>query len=184
MQVYRVRTAFTGAGIVGPAVSTAYFDAAAGSAANAVTAWALLWANLSGSMSTALSFSTGGVVDSLDVATGNLMSTTFVAPTVAAGAATGDQAPIATQARIDWATGTIAFGRRLVGRTFVPAITESDGAGGPGASLVAAVAVASAAVIAAANSDLVIWSRTHNYAQPAISGTCWSKYAVLRSRRD
>ena len=99
------------------------------------------------------------------------------------GTQAGQLLPLQTQGLIRWRTGIFVGAREITGRTFIPGATVAQ-------STVLGVPIA--AYITAMNSmsnalqvdGLHIASRTHNLFYEVSSGTPWSKFAVLRSRRD
>lgn len=120
----------------------------------------------------------------VDVGTGNV---TGVFP-VTAAAQQGDSAdaavPNAAMALIRWRTGVFSSGRELRGRTFIPGLTDTsvDATGNVSAATVTAINAAAATLIS--SSDFAIWSPTNSSAATVTSGTTWTEFAVLRSRRD
>ena len=90
--------------------------------------------------------------------------------------------------RVDWATGVIAGGRRLAGRTYIvpSAANVFDASGNITSSAISYVQTAAAALITAASTHgvLGVWSRKNGTTAPVTSGRVAPKGAVLRSRRD
>lgn len=140
-------------------------------------------------------------VDLITAATGSLVGQLTVTVATTTGVVSGsDFLPPATQALIRWNTADFVNGRRVRGRTFIPALLESaNGADGrPAGQLVTTnVPNALAALLAAGASSFVTWSRpfagrTLPTPIPARSGTTHlvttgtlqPQFAVLRSRRD
>lgn len=97
-------------------------------------------------------------------------------------------------ARVDWATGVIRGGRRVVGRTFLVPVHSGvmDSDGNVNAAFVSAVGVAGDALISALDASgfpLVVWSRPSEDLpvgdlSPVIAPNPSSKPAILRGRRD
>jgi len=183
--VYRVRTSITG-GQGGPYLSTLYFNVVGGlTAANANAAVGAFWLAVKGRVATGITMSTEAEVATIDIATGQVTGITAVTPVVNVGTAAGDTCPPATQGLLRWRTGTYIGGREIRGRTFLPGVTETDNVNGvPSASYISTVNAAAAAMIADANSDFMVYSRKNFDAAPGLSGSVWSQWAVLRSRRD
>jgi hypothetical protein len=124
-------------------------------------------------------------VDEIESTTGALAGVETTVPVTGTGSSVGDALPAASQALVRWRTGQITAGRELRGRTFIPALVEASNDNG---QLLAAsrtmINTAAAALIADVNSGLVIYSRTHNAFHIVQTGTAWTDFAVMRSRRD
>lgn len=91
--------------------------------------------------------------------------------------------------RIDWATGVIAGGRRLTGRTYIVPIVaaEFDNSGLLTSACIADLQAAANTLISdltAAGIVLRIWSRKNAVSAVVISASVPPKGAILRSRRD
>jgi hypothetical protein len=98
--------------------------------------------------------------------------------------------------KITWGTGQIRNGRRVRGTTFVvPAASNCYASNGMISSAVVAVMNTSAAnllaALSAAGTSMAVWSRPIELPQPrlgtvtsVIGGSCSTKTAVLRGRRD
>jgi len=183
--VYRVRTQITG-GPGGPYLSTLYFNVVGGlTAANANAATGAFWTALKARMTTAMSYATEAEVAEVDIATGQVTGIVAVTPQTGTGTLAGDMLPSSTQGLIRWRTGTFVNGREVRGRTFIPGPVEVDSAVGvPVAGYLSIVNAAASALIADVNSDLMVYSKRNRDAVPALSGSCWSQWAVLRSRRS
>jgi len=182
--VYRIRTTFTG-GPGGPYLSTFYFNVVGGlTAANANAATGTFWNAIKAHIHPSISFATEAEVAEVDIATGQVTGIVAVTPVTGTGTGSGELLPSATQGLLRWRTGTFVAGREVRGRTFIPGGLESEsGSGVPAAGYITAINTAAAALIADANSDLMVYSKKNRDAVPALSGSTWSQWAVLRSRR-
>lgn len=182
--MYRVRTVFTG--IQGsPWLSTMYFDSlGAGTAQQAVSAVGTFWGALDNFMGAGVAWATEADVADINSTTGQPEDVTSTTPSTGAGSGGADLLPAATQGLIQWRTGVFANGREVRGRTFIPGLMETASTGGPSGTFASAAPTAAAALIADANSTLIIWSRANSSFAPVTSGTLWTSFAVLRSRRD
>jgi hypothetical protein len=196
----RVRTVFTGpAGT--PWLSTMYFSSGGlqSDADAAVVSVGAFWNAVDAGMSSTVSWSTEPDVADIDLATGELETSWSTTPQTGSGASAGDMLPTLAQALVRWRTPGVVNGRRVRGRTFVPGVTEAFAAAGrPIAAYLTTLNTAAAALIADANSQFVIWSRpfesdpddpddppTRAGTQHVVSsGTAWSEFASMRSRRD
>jgi hypothetical protein len=146
-----------------------------------------------------MTLQTSGEIDICDVATGDILSTTSVAPQSMAGSGTDSYGPLATGVAVTWRTAGVVAGKHVRGRTFyVPlhsSVAEADGS--PSAAALALFATAAANLIAEpTNTQFVVWARpkkstvepgeflrfgsTHIVTGATIKDT----FAILRSRRD
>lgn len=94
----------------------------------------------------------------------------------------------AVGARVDWGTGTIVAGRRLVGRTYLVPMAASlfDSTGVITAASITTILNAANALITATglNRPLRVWSRTHQTSSVVTNAAVPPSGAVLRGRRD
>jgi hypothetical protein len=122
----------------------------------------------------------------IESTTGELIDTETVDLGVIAGTDTNPMLPRATQGLVRWGTDTVLAGRRLRGRTFLPAFTENSNSddGAPDSSVVSGMNGGISAFIGGMNGELVIYSRTHLSGGAITQGRFWTEWASLRSRRD
>jgi len=183
--VFRVRTIFTGpAGA--PWLNTLYFDEAGGSAQQAATAAGTYWGAVDALMSTAVSWSTEADVVQVNADTGAATGVVSTTPVTGAGADGFEMLPRASQVLVRLLTGVYNDGRQIRGRIFVPGLTRSSLTTGGivnGASGVT-IGNAAAALVADANSALLVWSRSALQDHPVVATSVWAQFASLRSRRD
>jgi hypothetical protein len=198
MTMYRVRNVFSG--LQGaPYLATHYLDAAGGTAQQAVDAVGTFWTAIDANLDSELTWRTEGVVDSINEANGDLVSSTATTSATGTGGTVGPVLPFASQGLIRWTTAGIVAGRRVKGRTFVPGVTELGVDNGVMlASVISQFNVQAAAYIGDLTSVPVVWARPFagnplaDPPQPARAGTMhpitgadtWNQLAVLRSRRD
>lgn len=198
MTMYRVRVVFSG--LQGaPYLATHYFDVAGGTAAQAVGDVAGFWTGVDAGLDSELTWATEASVDSINEATGALVTSTSVTPLTGTGGTVGPVLPFAAQGLARWRTNGIVAGRRVRGRTFIPGITELGVDNGVLlASTISNINTQGQAMIDSLNSIAVVWSRpvaANPTATPPVvarSGTMhpvvgvdtWNQLAVLRSRRD
>lgn len=182
--MYRVRTVFQG--VTGsPWVSTAFFDSGAGTAQDAVTATGTFWQAADSLMEASVTWSTQADVETVNANNGQVTAVTSTTPVTGAGVAGQTGLPIASQMLVRWRTGVYIAGREIRGRWFIPGIAVSiNNDGQPTGPSVITVNTAASTLIGDANSQLVIWSRANTQQAVVSSGTCWTQFAVLRSRRD
>lgn len=184
MALYKVKTLWSG-GPGGAGVSTMWFDAAGGTAAQANTAVGAFWTTVKADVYLALSFATDSIVYTVDEATGLNIAATGVTPVTGTGSAAGDPLPYATQGLVQWRTGQYINGREIRGRTFLPGMLEANNTNGvPTTAFLGRINAAAATLIADANSDFNVYALSAHNAQTAISGTTWVNWAQLRSRRS
>lgn len=182
--MYRVRVEFSG--MQGsPWIATHYAATAAGTPAQAVAALGTFWGAIDGLMDNEVNWTTLTDVETVDAATGQVTAVTSVTPVTGTGAIAGEALPIATQGLIRWRTGEYIAGREVRGRTFIPGLTETANDNGQlSAASATTIQTAITTLLAAANFDLVVYSRAHAVEPLVDSGSVWSSFAVLRSRRD
>lgn len=182
--MYRVRTVFTG--VTGsPWVSTAFFAEGAGSAQQAATAVGAFWNAADALMEASVSWTTLADVEGVNAANGQVHSVFSTTPVTGSGAAATTGLPTAAQGLVRWRTGVYVNGREIRGRWFIPGIaTGNNNDGAPSATMVSTLNTAASTLIGDANSVLEIWSRANGSSADVTSGTTWSQFAVLRSRRD
>lgn len=182
----RVRTVWDG--VAGaPYYSNHYFDDASGpsEASAAINAVDAFWSSMAGAIAIPLVWLVEGDVAVMDPSTGDITSMISVSGNPGIATGSSDSLPPATQGLITWKTDTFIGGRRLTGRTFIPAPVEANSTslGAPSAGYVAQL-ITSAAGLISASSNLAVWSRTHGVVHDVTSSTAGTKFAVLRSRRD
>lgn len=191
MTIARIRSVWTGPQIVGGGVTDLYFVTdviqADAVAANVKT----FWDSIIGNMADGNQVVVEPEVVFLNEATGavvNFAQTPTLAPSV--GGSSADPLPPATQALIRWQTAGIVNNRRVRGRTFLPAMTESVSTEGvPSGFLPAEVEDAILDLLGQGDGELVIWSRPVEGGRigslhVVTGGGLWDQFAVLRSRRD
>ena len=189
-RMYRIRTQILN-GQGGPWLSTMFFDEAAGTAQQAATAVGTFWGAIDNFLPSGLAWDVENEVVFVDEASGNPTGLVGVTGPTGTGTIGSEILPTATQVLIRWRTGTYLAGREVRGRTFIPGTTETDAVGGnPSAAMQLAFDAAGAALIADANSALVIWHRPGPGGSPpgsafvVATATTWNRFAVLRTRRD
>lgn len=182
----RVRTVFTGTIPGVPYLSTMYFtasDTQAGADA-AVAAVGAFWGAVDNVMTQSLAWATQDevlVMDNSGQATGVFTTT----PQTGVGSlSTPEPLPPSNQVLIRWQTAGFIAGKRLVGRTFVPGLTEAANNFGNVLAATRTTIDTAAEALVAATADLAIWSRTNSLSFPATSASVNTAFAVLRSRRD
>jgi len=101
------------------------------------------------------------------------------------GTSSDEMLPPATQALMRWRTNLISGGRRVAGRTFIPALGEGLNVDGTLiATAVTSTGAAGQDLIDDVNTHFGVFSRTHHAFAPAVVQSPWEQFAQLRSRRD
>jgi hypothetical protein len=184
--LHQVRTLFTGGGVTGGGVNTMHFWGSGGTAQQAVTAVGAFWNAVDPYMSSLVAWETDPEVSAIDDTTGNQIGVTITTPVNSAGTDSSGISTLQTQALVKLRTISIVGGRELRGRIFIPGIPKSliTSTGGVSTTLSSVVNTAAAALIADANSKLVVFSKTHFTSAEVLNALCWTKFADLASRRD
>lgn len=180
------RVQLVGTGVAGsPYYITGYFDVTGGTAAGAAADWFAFNNPGASSIRAGLSISLGSEVDQVEPATGNVISVEPVSPSTVLGTNSADPLPPFTQLLRRFRTGTFVNGREIRGRSYFPGLTEPESTGGrPLAALITAEQGRINTLLGSTNSQLVVYSRKNGVQAPVISGTPWTEWSVLRSRRD
>lgn len=183
--LYRVTTLFSGPLVNGGGISQLYFNGSAGSAAQALTAAQTFWNAARAVIHVSTSIATSGDVEEMSLA-GAVTGVVDAGDNVSTvGTDDSDPLPPATQTIVHWRTGAYFNGRERRGRLFLPCGGESYSvAGVPGGTRKSDLQSAVNALVADANSSLVVYSRTYHGLANVTVGQVGSKFAVLRSRRD
>lgn len=146
------------------------------------------WTAVKASLDNSVSFGIRTLGRELDDQTGALTGAwTETSSKTGNGSGTTEQVADATQAIIQWHTGTIINGRFVRGRTFVPGLSIAALSNGNlGASTVTTFQSAANALIASA-ADLAVWHRpvsgSGGSAPVVNSASVWNELGVLRRRR-
>jgi len=185
MTISRVQVAWSGATVVGGGLSTFYFNSAVGTPAQQVAAVGAYLGATEDRRSTSITWATLADVASINEATGQLTGLATVTPLTGVGTVATEVMPPIVQVLIRLLTSTIANGRLVRGRLFIPGTCEGDSnSGTPSTTSRTDYDAAGAALIADANTEWRLWSRTHGIAPDVTTATMWNRYASLRSRRD
>lgn len=174
-------------GVTGsPWVGTAYMSAlGSGTVQQAATAVGNFWGAADSLMEVSVSWTMLADVEALDPATGQVTGVSQVTPPTGGGVAATTGLPVATQALVRWRTGVYIGGREVRGRWFIPGLaTSANNDGAPSSTVLSTLNTAASTLISDPNSELCMWSRKNGQVEAVTSGTTWSQFAVLRSRRD
>jgi len=184
MPLYRVRTVLTGYPGA-PYLNTMWFNTFGGATAQAaVTAVGAFWTAMDANMGTPVSWVTEPDVATISEITGGITAVTQTTASSGTGNGGTGVVPNAAQGLIRLRTGVVVGARELRGRIFVPALVASPVSGDVPSTIVAAMNVNVANLIADLNSELVVYSRAHAGFASVVAATAWTEFASLRSRRD
>lgn len=154
----RIRAQWAGPGVVGPSVSTFYWDASEVGGPALIRAF---FDDIKASLPDQVTITVDGTGDILNDTNGNLVGTWTEDPgAVVTGTSTGDQIE-GVGTRVRWNTNGIHGGRRVKGTTFiVPLPREAfDATGIPGTIVTAALQAAADDLVEASADHMWIWSR-------------------------
>lgn len=157
--LYRVRVAWGGSGVIGPGVSTHYLDSAP---SGATAAFGDFYDVVMGYAPTDVNVTVEAAGEVIDSTTGQATgSWTDGTDYNTVGTQGGIAYLLGTGSRITWRTSGFFNGRRIRGTTFlvplVSTVFDSDGVIQP--SIATAIASAGTTLISDLSSSLVIWSR-------------------------
>jgi hypothetical protein len=184
MPVNRVQVVWSGPSVVGGGLSTFYFFDNVGTPAQHVAAAALFLSSSEALRISGTVWTTVADVATLNTATGALEGITSTTTSTGTGTASGDATPPTTQGLLRLYSNTVVGGRLLRGRLFLPGVPETLSTGAPTAAFLTGYNASAANLVASANADWAVWSKTHGVLSSVQTANTWNKFAVLRSRRD
>lgn len=184
--MWKIQTIVTG--VAGaPYYLVGYFDSVTGTPQDAVTAWAAFTHPSSATTGkNGATYTTGGEVLVVDPVSGDAITSVTTTPVVLAGTGNISLMSRQTQGLARFRTGVRVAGREVRGRTNLPLIATSfdDTNGNPTTTYVTSINTRITALINAAQAQHVVWSKKNGQHYPSTSGSAWSQWATLRSRRD
>lgn len=183
----RIKTVFQNTQGGAPYLSTMHFGGAdmQADADDAVTAVGAFWGAVDAIIVNQVTWATDAEVLVVNPSTGAVTGVLTTTPQTGTGGSSAEALSRALQILVKWNTGTFVNGRRLIGHTYVPALTETaNDIGNVTAAARTTVDTAAEALINDINSELLIWSRTSLLVADAVSATVPQPFAILRSRRD
>ena len=187
MSIYQVHVEWTGPS--SPLHTYFHFDVAFGSTpAQTAAAVNTFMASLDDNLNSAFAWAIDSEVRQLNEASGALQA---VVPVTSTGATCGSGGVYVDvlQGLLRWTTGEIVNGRQLRGRMFIPGIEEgrNNTSGRPESTFISAVNTAAAALIADANTELVVWHRpqggTGGEIGAVLTAAMQNRWSYLSSRR-
>lgn len=184
--VARVRVTWTGPSVVGPSVSTFYFDEAG---TGFVAALGAFFTSVRGLIPTGVALRIESFGDLLDVASGELSGSWSDGSGTDVSANGAGSFSLGVGVRVKWLTAGIRNKRRVVGSTFLVPIVDSahDSTGTPTTAALTTIGNAASTLIASPTCDLVIYSRKSEagdgQTNVVISSAVPDAVSWLRSRR-
>lgn len=184
----RVRVDFGSAGVVGPSVSTFYFDAtASGFSASLQTFFQAIKALMPDDLLITVP-NTGDLVQDSNGVLAGVWTDSGGSTTVGTSATAF---ALGTGGRVQWLTGGFRGGRRVIGTTFLVPLASAafDTGGNVSAASVATIQAAASALVTAQAGHMLIWGKPHTKAAAdgvtnvVIAGLARQKPTSLRSRR-
>lgn len=180
----RVRTGIVGT-LGGAEVSTMFFQVGAGTAQDAATAVRAFWNDIKANISSAYTMQVENIVYEINPLNGQPVATHGTTNTPVVGTDGGGLLPPATQGLARWHTGVFLAGRELVGKTYIPGITLNSSLNGvPTSGFKSSINTGITNLYASGPALFGVYSRSNHQWQGVTSGSCWDKWAVLRSRRQ
>ena len=167
-----------------PGTNTIYGHENGTSAADQVAAVLAFYTSMGPSINSSMTVTVDSIVDIVDSTTGLTtgQDDTGAGGTVDCSSST-DALPTATALLVQWRTGTFFTGRELRGRIFIAGMTEGNSTGGkPDASSLAVWQPFVDTLLD--DGQLAVYSPTKHQWASISSGTIWTEWAVMRSRRD
>lgn len=183
----RVKTIFQNSQGGAPYLNVMHFGGAddAAAAANAVEAVGAFWGAVDAWITDFVTWSTDPdvlVINPADGVIGNVLVTT---PQTGTGAGSTESLSRALQGLVTWKTSLFTGGRRLIGHTYIPALTENaNDEGNVISTAKSAFLTAANALINDVDTDFGIWSKTRGVLEGVDSAVIGNTFAILRSRRD
>lgn len=182
----RVTGVFTGTP-GSPMYNQLYFGGdTSGEAAAAANAADSFWGHLQNALDTRLEYTTGGEVEQVDPATGQIVDVHTITPQTVSFSGTGEPLPPATQGLLRLRTNNFVNGRRIRGRIFIPGVTELMTVDGQVITATQTLFTDAGNLLitnGAGAGGLIVYSPTHHQEAPVVAVSPWSQFAVQRSRR-
>jgi hypothetical protein len=186
--MYRVRTLWTGTPVV-DGITTLHYDAAGGSAQDAIDATADLFSTWTPFLAALQIGRVDETVDLIDMATGSLTGQTVGVTADIPTTGSEEALSPANQMLVRLHTDAFLNGRQVKGRIFVPGLTELANVGGGfvDGSLISGSASALGSWVSGADAVPVVWHRPKTPGTgaffPVLSATIWPTWAILKNRR-
>lgn len=165
-------------------LSTHYFAKSTQSAQTVADAVVAYWTAMRTNFAASASVTTVPDVASVDQVTGQVTGTDVVTTAKVQGAAVGDPMPGFVQGLARLLTPTYVNGRRVQGRLFLPAVTESSsGADGRPVATYSSNYTAAGPALIAKDLGWVVWARTAGTVAFITATPLAPEWAILSSRR-
>lgn len=182
----RIRVNWTGSPLVGPSVSTFYWDEAD---TGYVAKIAALFNAVKNIVAVGVVWNIANTGDLVDIATGELTGSWTDGTTTTVSATQSGNFAAGVGARIRWSTSGIRNGRRVRGATFIVPLTVAayDAGGSLSTTVIDACNTAAGAVFTGGTTGLRIYSRpvggAGGQSNVVTGGQCLDTVSWLRSRR-
>ena len=197
MSLVRVQTRWTGVGGA-PYYTNLYAlgPLATNNGNDLATAWRAFLNTTAANYKTGIQIQVQSELLEFDEGTGNVTGAGTTTQAVVVGSNVGDNLPLANQGLIRWTTAGIVHNRRVRGRTFLPAMMETNSTvdGVPSGVLIANVNAAVTTLLGTMTNRMRIWAQPFDgtddnparagSAHAITGGTMAPYWAILRSRRD
>lgn len=184
--VIRIRTTWTGSPVVGPGVSTFYWEEAdTGFVAKLNT----FWTSLAGTIESGIALQTLNSGDLIDIPTGTLTGTWTDGGTSNVNTSSTGNYAAGVGARIKWQTSGVRNGRRVQGATFLVPLPVSayDATGTLAPTTLTNITNAANALVLASAGKMRIYSRPSStgagVASAVVGASVLDTVSWLRSRR-
>lgn len=167
-------------------LSTMYFEeAGALTAQDAANAVHTFWDSIKAFIYSGYTLQVEPEVVSIHVEDGKPTAVTAVSVAQVTGTGGSDPLPWSSQGLVRWSTGEFINGRQVLGHTYIPGPLEVSNVGGvPDGSYRTPITTACGVLNSDPLCNFMIYSRKNFTAVNVLGGQVWTKWAVLRSRRD
>lgn len=182
----RVRVVWGGSAVVGPGVTTLYFEEAGSGFVTGVQNWVATWKNY---IPGGVTMRVDGFGDLIDVATGELSGTYVDGATLTQTGTFSGAFAAGVGVRTVWETSGVRNGRRVRGSSYIVPIGGSlfDTDGSVGGTALTTFSGAATTLVGLSTNVLCVYSRPHGglpgMSSPVISSDVPDKVSWLRTRR-
>jgi hypothetical protein len=187
----RVTNTFSGTLVRGGGVGNWYYDDTTTEAQDAVDAVVAFWTAIADRIATGITISVSGEVEVVNPSTGLITGVDSATGANISGSEGTEPLSPALQGLVRWRTGVYVTAgdppraREIRGRTFIPGPTTGQSLNGvPESDYRTDIAAAAAAYASSGPNASLVYSRTHDQAEPITASSVWDQWAILRSRRD
>jgi hypothetical protein len=183
--MWRVRVNLTGGAAIGGGVSTFYYSETFGTPQLAADVTGAFWNSIEPVCHPAVVWATDAVVETVDEVSGAITAATGTTPSTGVGSGGVEPLPWQNQGLLQLRTGVYVSGKEIRGRLFIPgAMSTAASAAVPTTAYKTAIETAATTLNGVAAPVWGVWSKTRGQWAPISATAMWTKFAVLRSRRD